>query len=67
MVPTLLEKTNLGTDKLGVLVPILTTFLKSRLEGGTLEKVMGFLPMLQGLAGGDAKGMLGGVLGGLTR
>jgi uncharacterized protein VcgC/VcgE DUF2780 len=49
------------------LVPIVVTFLKSRLDPGTLAKVFSAVPGLERLGGGNKGGllgMLGGIMGG---
>ncbi len=61
------SKAGLGPSSVQQLVPIVVTFLKSRLDPSTLAKVFSAVPGLEKLGGGDKGGllgMLGGIMGG---
>ncbi len=61
------SKAGLGASSLQQLVPVVVTFLQSRLDANTLAKVFSAVPGLEKLGGGNKgglSGMLGGIMGG---
>ncbi|HEX2658359.1 MAG TPA: DUF2780 domain-containing protein [Polyangia bacterium] len=63
-----LSKLGIGADSIGQLVPLVLQFLKGRVGDGVVAKIMGALPMLGQLGGGEGGGGSPlGALGGLFK
>ena len=63
-VGALLSDLGIDASKAALVAPLLLNFLKDRLSGDVLDKVLAAAPMLASVAGGKgAAGMLGGLFG----